>query len=33
VASDTLYGDGRAGKRIAECLATAPFTIEKQLTY
>jgi len=30
---DHLYGDGRAGQRIAECLATAPLTIEKRLTY
>jgi UDP-hydrolysing UDP-N-acetyl-D-glucosamine 2-epimerase len=33
VASDHLYGDGRAGVRIAECLATAPLTVEKRLTY
>jgi UDP-hydrolysing UDP-N-acetyl-D-glucosamine 2-epimerase len=31
--SDELYGDGRAGRRIADCLADAPLTIEKQLTY
>ena len=30
---DTLYGDGKAGKRIADLLATLPLTIEKQLTY
>ena len=30
---DTLYGDGKAGKRIADFLATLPLTIEKQLTY
>jgi UDP-hydrolysing UDP-N-acetyl-D-glucosamine 2-epimerase len=30
---DCLYGDGHAGERIASCLATAPLTIEKQLTY
>lgn len=30
---DTLYGDGKAGVRIAELLATLPLTIEKQLTY
>jgi UDP-hydrolysing UDP-N-acetyl-D-glucosamine 2-epimerase len=30
---DCLYGDGRAGERIAGCLATAPLTVEKQLTY
>ena len=32
-ARDHLYGDGRAGERIAECLATAALTIEKRLTY
>ena len=32
-ASDHLYGDGRAGERIADCLATAPLKIEKRLTY
>ena len=32
-ASDLLYGDGQAGKRIADCLATAPLKIEKHLTY
>ena len=31
--SDALYGDGRAGERIAGCLATADLTIEKRLTY
>ena len=31
--SDHLYGDGQAGKRIAACLATQEFTIEKRLTY
>lgn len=30
---DCLYGDGHAGERIASCLATAPLTIDKQLTY
>jgi UDP-hydrolysing UDP-N-acetyl-D-glucosamine 2-epimerase len=30
---DDLYGDGRAGQRIADCLATAALTIEKRLTY
>jgi UDP-hydrolysing UDP-N-acetyl-D-glucosamine 2-epimerase len=30
---DRLYGDGSAGSRIAECLATAPLTIDKRLTY
>ena len=33
VPSDPLYGDGRAGQRIADCLATAPLTVEKRLTY
>lgn len=28
-----LYGDGRAGQRIAELLATRPLTIRKQITY
>ncbi|MBI4886446.1 MAG: UDP-N-acetylglucosamine 2-epimerase (hydrolyzing) [Acidobacteria bacterium] len=32
-APDHLYGDGRAGARVAECLATAALTIEKRLTY
>ena len=32
-APDHLYGDGRAGGRIAECLATAPLMVEKRLTY
>jgi UDP-hydrolysing UDP-N-acetyl-D-glucosamine 2-epimerase len=31
--SDTIYGDGFAGKRIADVLATAPLTIQKELTY
>jgi UDP-hydrolysing UDP-N-acetyl-D-glucosamine 2-epimerase len=30
---DLLYGDGRAGKRIADCLSRAELTIEKRLTY
>jgi UDP-hydrolysing UDP-N-acetyl-D-glucosamine 2-epimerase len=30
---DTLYGDGRAGQRIAELLAEAPLRIEKRLMY
>ncbi len=30
---DTLYGDGLAGQRIADILATAELTIEKRLTY
>jgi UDP-hydrolysing UDP-N-acetyl-D-glucosamine 2-epimerase len=30
---DHLYGDGKAGARIADCLATAPLTVEKRLTY
>jgi UDP-hydrolysing UDP-N-acetyl-D-glucosamine 2-epimerase len=31
--ADHIYGDGRAGRRIAETLATADLTIEKRLTY
>jgi UDP-hydrolysing UDP-N-acetyl-D-glucosamine 2-epimerase len=31
--ADHLYGDGKAGKRIASCLATAELKIEKRLTY
>ncbi len=31
--ADHLYGDGRAGERIADCLATAELKIEKRLTY
>jgi UDP-hydrolysing UDP-N-acetyl-D-glucosamine 2-epimerase len=31
--ADHLYGDGRAGGRIADCLATAELKIEKRLTY
>jgi UDP-hydrolysing UDP-N-acetyl-D-glucosamine 2-epimerase len=30
---DTVYGDGNAGKRIADVLAVAPLTIQKMLTY
>ena len=30
---DHLYGDGHAGERIADCLATVDLTIEKRLTY
>lgn len=30
---DRLYGDGRAGTRIAAALASAPLQIEKRLTY
>jgi UDP-hydrolysing UDP-N-acetyl-D-glucosamine 2-epimerase len=30
---ETLYGDGRAGERIAALLASEPLTIEKRLTY
>lgn len=29
----TLYGDGRAGERIADVLSTAPLTYTKRLTY
>ena len=31
--NDTLYGDGRAGARIAQLLAEAPLRIEKRLAY
>jgi UDP-N-acetylglucosamine 2-epimerase len=31
--NDHLYGNGNAGKRIAELLSTAPLSIEKRLTY
>jgi UDP-hydrolysing UDP-N-acetyl-D-glucosamine 2-epimerase len=30
---DLLYGDGKAGARIADCLSSAELTIEKRLTY
>jgi UDP-hydrolysing UDP-N-acetyl-D-glucosamine 2-epimerase len=30
---DPLYGDGRAGERIADCLAAAKLSIGKRLTY
>ena len=33
IASERLYGDGDAGARIAELLATVELTHEKQLTY
>jgi UDP-hydrolysing UDP-N-acetyl-D-glucosamine 2-epimerase len=32
-ASDPIYGDGKAGARIASSLAEAPLTVEKRLTY
>jgi UDP-hydrolysing UDP-N-acetyl-D-glucosamine 2-epimerase len=31
--SDSLFGDGHAGERIASCLASAELTIRKTLTY
>ncbi len=31
--NDTLYGDGKAGQRIADYLFEAPLTIEKRLSY
>jgi UDP-hydrolysing UDP-N-acetyl-D-glucosamine 2-epimerase len=31
--SDSLYGDGRAGSRIAEALATMPLGLDKTITY
>ena len=33
VPSEPIYGDGRAGQRIAHLLATQPLSIEKRLTY
>jgi hypothetical protein len=30
---DPIYGDGRAGERIANLLSTQPLSIEKMLTY
>jgi UDP-hydrolysing UDP-N-acetyl-D-glucosamine 2-epimerase len=30
---DRIYGDGRAGERVADLLATVPLRIEKRLTY
>lgn len=30
---DTIYGDGRAGKRISQVLSEAPLRIDKRLTY
>ncbi len=30
---DMIYGDGHAGKRIADVLATAELSIQKMLTY
>lgn len=32
-AADTTYGDGTAGKQIADVLATAPLSIDKKLAY
>ena len=32
-ASEPLYGDGHAGPRIADILATAPLRVEKRITY
>ena len=32
-ATDSLYGDGSAGAKIAECLVDVPLTIEKRLSY
>jgi len=31
--SSTLYGDGRAGQRIAELLARAPLSVAKRIRY
>jgi UDP-hydrolysing UDP-N-acetyl-D-glucosamine 2-epimerase len=33
VPSDPIYGDGKAGQRIAELLASLPLTVEKRLAY
>ncbi len=33
VESDLLYGDGKAGERIADLLSTVPLSVEKRLTY
>jgi hypothetical protein len=30
--SDPMYGNGRAGEAIADCLVSAPLTVEKRLT-
>lgn len=30
---DTLYGDGRSGRRIADILSKVPLSVEKRLTY
>jgi UDP-N-acetylglucosamine 2-epimerase len=30
---ETLYGDGKAGERIANLMAKVPLTFEKRLTY
>jgi hypothetical protein len=32
-ASDSLYGDGGAGPRIADVLATTPLQVQKRLHY
>ncbi len=31
--SSTIYGDGTAGPKIAECLAEVELTVEKRITY
>jgi len=31
--SDALYGDGKAGGRIAEILARAPLSVQKRLVF
>jgi UDP-hydrolysing UDP-N-acetyl-D-glucosamine 2-epimerase len=33
IESDELYGDGRAGSRIADLVAAVPLTVEKRLAY
>ena len=31
--SDSIYGDGKSGKRIADILATHELTVQKRMTY
>jgi len=33
LAPDTLYGDGKAGRRVADLLARLPLTVRKRITY
>ena len=32
-APDSVYGDGNAGKKIAEILSSVPFLIQKRIAY